>query len=179
MNNKALLESLYLENREQIAIYIKSKIYSKEQSDVDDCVQETFMIAIKKSLTADLGEHPNIKGWLFKVAKNVIAKFNIARMKTKEKIDKDVKMDLIIDGNDPINQLIEDLAYEEFDIETLRSEIIGVLTESERVLFDLRVKGLSFKEISNILHKTEDAVGSKYRRIRQKLEIRLKKSTFI
>ena len=179
MNNKKILDDLYLENRGRLALYIKSKIYSKEQSDVEDCVQETFVKAVEKSLTTDLAEHPELESWLFRIAKNVLMKFNTAYMKSKEHIDIETDMSQIPDNNNSINQLIEDIAFAEIDIEKLRAKLFEILTESEKELFDLKRDGRTTKAISVMLHKSEDSIKAKYKRIRQKLKERLKKVTHL
>ena len=177
LNNDKLLADLYSENRERIAIYIKSKIYSKEQADVYDCVQEVFLIAFKKSLETNLGEHPNIKGWLFKVAQNVALKFNTSYMKARENLEIEQDMSLIPDSNSPINQLIEDIAFDEIDIEKFRADLTEILTENENDLFDMKFVGKTNKEISVVLNISENAVKQKYKRIRQKLKSHYEKVT--
>jgi len=101
------LNILYLENRTALALFINSLIYSNNRNDVEDCLQEVFLIVIRKSKTDDIENHPNIKGWLFTIAKNVANKFNSVYMKIKS--GNSVAPESLTDGEDFTQQILEDI----------------------------------------------------------------------
>ena len=160
------LNRLYAENRTNLALYINSIIYSKSHDDIEDCLQETFLIVIRKSKTSDIADHPDIKGWLFTIAKNVSYKFNTAYMKRKSLSTSEIE----IKHQDFTDQLLEDIIYSEIDQENLLNDIESGLTTSEREIFELRQQNFKYKEIAEILNKSESTVKSTYSRLKPKIE---------
>lgn len=175
LDNTEFLNRLYLENRIKLALFIKSIIYSKNYDDAEDCLQETFLIVIKKSHTEDISNHPNIKGWLFTIAKNVSLKFNSAYMKDKANLTDPECLEYVAGEQDFTEQLIEDIIYEETDKEKLLDNITSELTQSERKIFELRQKNLKNQEIAKALNKSESTVKSTYSRLKPKVEAEIKK----
>ena len=167
------LNILYSQNRTGLALFINSVIYSKNRNDIEDCLQEVFLIVIRKS-KADginsLENHPNIKGWLFAIAKNVTHKFNSAYMKTsKTELDNSVNAELLTGEEDFTEQLLEDIIFDEINKEQLIGNLKSELTKSEREIFELRMKKFNNREIADMLNKSESTVKSTYSRLKPKL----------
>ena len=165
MSKNHFLNTLYLENRTSLALFINSLIYSKNCNDVEDCLQEVFLIVIKKSKTDNIEAHPNIKGWLFTIAKNVVSRFNAAYMKARANASDSAELS----EEDFSEQLMEDIIYSETNQEKLLSDMRNELSKSEREIFELRLKKLSNKEIAEILNKSESTVKSTFSRLKPKL----------
>jgi len=165
-DNQNFLNVLYLENRVSLALFIGSRIYSKDYNDIEDCLQEVFLIVIRKSMTENLAAHPSPKGWLFEIAKNVALKFNAVYMKQKtfaSSLENFLERDFT-------EQLIEDIAYNEIDQDTLIADMMSQLTANEREIFSLRLQKFSNKEIAEMLNKSESTVKSTYSRLKPKLK---------
>ena len=175
MDTTAFLNQLYLENRINLTLFIKSIIYSKSYNDAEDCLQETFLIVIRKSQTDDISNHPNIKGWLFSIAKNVSLKFNSAYMKDKSHLTDPEGLEFAVGEQDFTEQLIEDIIYEETDKDELVENITLELTQSERKIFELRQQNFKNKEIAGMIGKSESTVKSTYSRLKPKVEAEIKK----
>ena len=169
LKNKAFLSKLYSENRKNILRFINSQIYSKNIDDVEDCVQEVFLVAVRKSQSVDIENHPNIKGWLFLIAKNIVSRFNRAYIKANHAMDAESDINLLVE-EDFTNQMIEDIIYEAVDKEKLMNDLTENLSENDKILFMMKRKGKSNKEISVIFNISENAVASRYKRLRQKLK---------
>jgi len=170
LNKNRFLNLLYSENRTTLALFISSRIYSKNSNDVEDCLQEVFLIVIRKSKTEDIESHPNIKGWLFMIAKNVANKFNTAYMKRKSASSNSPNSELLINEEDFTEQILEDIIYNETNQEKLLNDMKNELTKNEREIFELRLQKLSNKEIAEVLNKSESTVKSTYSRLKPKLK---------
>ena len=53
--------------------------------------------------------------------------------------------------------------------EDLYNDIVSILTDKEAEVFELRSKGFSYREISNLLNTTEKSVGKNIERIKEKI----------
>lgn len=179
LDKEELLSSLYNECSENLTIFIKSQIYSKSHSDAEDCVHDVFLIAVKKAETLDIKIHPNIKGWLFKIAKHVVNKFNTYYMKSTLNVvyaEVDINS-LISDDKDFTNRLIEDIIYDEIDKKKFIDDITKTLLKNEKELFLMKLKGVSNKDIAVVFNISENAVKSRYKRILKKLRKNYKNAT--
>jgi RNA polymerase sigma factor (sigma-70 family) len=153
-------------------LFIGSRIYSKDYNDIEDCLQEVFLIVIRKAKTENLEQHPNLKGWLFEIAKNIAYKFNTAYMKTKSGLCNFENLGDIdsLHTADFTKQLLEDMVYGEIDQEQLIDTMKSGLTASEREIFELRMQSFSNTEIAALLNKSESTVKSTYSRLKPKLK---------
>jgi len=178
LNKTEFLSNLFVENKDNLSIFIKSQLHSNRYTDVEDCVQETFLIAVKKITDSIVENHPNVKGWLFSIAKNITKQFNSDYMRTEYNINTEVDMSLLVaEDRDFTYQLIEDIVYNDIDVERIKEHLIEKLTENERDLYMLKSNGKSNREISVIFNISENAVSSRYKRIRQKLRKIYEKAT--
>ncbi|MDR2572488.1 MAG: sigma-70 family RNA polymerase sigma factor, partial [Oscillospiraceae bacterium] len=169
LDKKEYLSNLIIKNQYDVFSFIQNRIYSKSIHDVEDCVQEVFLTATRKIMSMDVESHPKIDGWLFAIAKNIIARFNKKYMKTKNYLDTEADVDtLITDDRDFTHQLIEDIVYGEIDKEEFKETISKELSEDDKRLYRMKLKRLSNKEISVIFNISENAVKQRYKRIKQK-----------
>ena len=142
------MEELYRENVKLVFNYLKSLCNDSELA--EELTQETFYKAIKgiKKFKGD----SKISTWLCKIAKNLWINHQI----------KENKMTTIsYDSNEQIEKMLIDENIEN-DIEN-RNDLIRLykkihkLDEKTKEVFYLRIKGeLSFKEIGEILNKSEE-----------------------
>ena len=171
MGNDDFIVNLYSDYNKRIAYFIKSQIYSKDFADVEDCVQEVFLIVTRKVKSDSMPNHPNTLGWLYSIAKNVSNKFNASYLKNKTIRLESEDADAIFNDSDFANQSIEDIIYKEINQEELIHKMKGSLPKNERDLFEMKFeKRLSNDEIADILNKSNDAVRTKCTRIKQKLK---------
>lgn len=142
------MEELYKKYSKLVYNYLYSLSKNKETS--EEFTQETFYRAIK-GINSFRGEC-KVSIWLCQIAKNLWIDY----------LNKEKNMKLVsIDGDDYITNLLIDESSEN-DIEDRNEKIalykqIHKLDDKTKEVFYLRIKGeLSFKEIGEILDKTEE-----------------------
>lgn len=142
------MEKLYKEYSKLVYNYLKS--LCQEHSIAEELTQETFYKAIKG--IKKFNNECKMSTWLCQIAKNTWIDY-LRKEKKKEIIS--------IDEDNLIEKLIVDKTLEE-NVEE-RSEIIKLykyihkLNNNTKEVFYLRIKGeLSFKEIGEILDKSEN-----------------------
>ncbi len=127
----------------------------------DDLVSETFYRAIKN---IDSFKEGNLFGWLCTIEKNVY--FN--HLKKKENMN--VSLD---DENFPeyaSSSNVEDEVIKAAERARLK-KCIESLSETEREVVTLRTQsGLSFKEIGDVMHKSENWARVTFYRCKEKLK---------
>lgn len=156
------MEELYKEYSKLVYNYLKSLCDNPETA--EELTQETFYKAIK-TVSKFRGEC-KVSTWLCQIAKN----------EWKDHIEKERKVKLVsIDEDIYIEKLLVDSSSEN-ELED-RAEIINLykeihkLDEKTREVFYLRIKGeLSFKDIGEILGKTEEWVRITFYRGKIKLK---------
>ena len=142
------MEELYKEYSKLVYNYLKSLCGKKEIA--EELMQETFYKAIK-GINKFKGES-KISTWLCQIAKNVWRDYLKKENKRKEiSYDDENYIDIL---------LLEESSNDDIDD---RQELINLyreihkLDEKTREVFYLRIKGeLSFKEIGEILDKSEE-----------------------
>jgi len=78
VTKRDFIEKIYRENADFIKAIIKSNLYSKNEQDIFDCVQDVFFTALKRD---DIQDHPNVKGWLCSTAKIIAKQYNTKYLK--------------------------------------------------------------------------------------------------
>jgi RNA polymerase sigma-70 factor (ECF subfamily) len=134
-----------------------------EISYAEDIVNNVFELFCKKWNSL---ENKNYKSWLYETANNLLKNFY---KKQKRKKEKETYID---------ESIIETLSYEQNfeninddEIEKYKIEILEILTEKERQLFDMKyVKKLSRAQISEKLHIPENTVKQRLYRLREKIK---------
>lgn len=170
MDKQDFIKKIYEENYKFIASIIKSQLYSKNPHDISDCVQDVFKAALRKE---DIQEHEKIKAWLCETAKNIVKQYNKKFLNAKN-LGREIEDNDIITG-DFSNQVIENDLFDGAIEKGVIEEAIKSLSYFERDFYNLRYKKkLSYKEISLITGKTENALNAKNTRIKQKIKMFLK-----
>lgn len=149
------------------ALPLKRYVYSlcHNETTAEDVTAEAFYRAIKN---IDSFKEGNIFTWLCTIAKNIY--FNMVKKKENENVSLD-------DENMPEpaspDSVEEQCLKKETSIEMYRQ--IQALEASERDVVYLRIfAGLSYKEIGDILNKSESYVRVTYFRCKEKLKGRMK-----
>lgn len=161
-----------------------TKFVSSKGFDFNDLFQEGRL-----GLTQALNDFKNQRNVSFFTFANLcidrqISSFlrNIAREK-HEVLNNSISLDTTINTiGRPITDLIlddknidpEESFIEMEEKEQLFSEIDKLLTESERDVFNLRVQGFTYKEISQLLNITEKSIGGTMGRIKVKIKKAMK-----
>ncbi len=158
-NSSAQMEEIYL----KYCIPLKKFAFTlcRNEDLADDIVSETFYRAIKNF---DNYMEGNLFAWLCTIAKNTY--FN--HLKKKDNLH-----DSIDDENFREVAGGDDVEAEVMKREEKRklSECIGRLSDNEREVVNYRINtGFSFKEIGDVLHKSENWARVTFYRCKEKLK---------
>jgi RNA polymerase sigma-70 factor (ECF subfamily) len=174
-NKKALLEareanehrlvSLYEEYYGKVARYIFVRI--GDRSEAEDLASEVFLKALDSLKTYQERGLP-MQAWLFRIAHNLVVDHlrKVSRQKTVPIGDIDIP-----DKSDPV-------AVAETNLEMERvTRAMQSLTEDQREVIRLRfMAGLTSKEVSQVLNKSDGAVREMQRASLEKLRNLLNES---
>lgn len=157
--------------------YLTVVIYNHLDDDcpkhyTDDCLQETFRIALEKRYDPKFNHNP--KAWLVVAAKYVVDNFN-RTYKTYEKHH--AYDDEAI--NIPYSQdLIEDLAFK-LEIENhILEKIKQDLSRDDALFFKMRFEyNMEVETIAKELEMKEGAVHTRLSRVKKKVKVLIKKYT--
>ena len=132
----------------------------------EDITNEVFELLCQKWQNL---ENKNYKSWLYKTADNFIKNFH---KKHKRRIEKEMYIDDSITDIFSYEQNFEIISDEE--IEKYKDEILKILTERERQLFDMKyIEKLSIAQIGEILHISKNNVKQRLYRLREKIKIEI------
>ena len=155
--NKENFGEVYDTYAQKIYQFIYYKTYNKEIA--EDLVSQTFLRALEKLHYFDPAKG-TMSAWLYQIARNIVADHYRARKYT---VDIEDVWDLASDQNVEL-----DLENRE-QLEELR-EVLKKLPGDQRDMLILRIwQDLSYKEIAQILDKTEGACKMMFSRIIAKL----------
>lgn len=155
---EAKLAGLYEEYYEKIARYVYVRIGNR--GDAEDIAGEVFLKALK-SLKSYRERGIPMQGWLFRIAHNLTV--DHLRKNAKRKT---VAIDSVIlpDNDDPADKASRKIEYERV------CQAMKQLTMDQREVINLRFfGGLSSKEVSSILNKSDGAVREMQRAAVEKL----------
>lgn len=152
MNNNSIYKEIANKYYNDIYKYCYYKLgYHRE--DAEECTQEVFMILLIK--WKSLSSHENIRGWLYRVADNVMR--NYSRKSNKYKNELSVLEDISL--NIKYNE--DDGAF----------DILSILTIAERnLLKEYYLDKATAKELSVKYKLSENAIYVKIHRIKIKLK---------
>lgn len=125
--------------------------------DADDIVSDIFKKAFEKYKTINC----NKKSWLFSIARNAVIDFY--RKKKDIAIGDDLEQYAYPD-------VLEDKFDKEAELKCLKKSIYSLSKEEIEIINLKYFSGMSNRELSEVLNKTEDAVKMKSYRIIQKLK---------
>lgn len=156
---KAFVEKLFRDNHKLLYKRIFELLQSVDPSAAEDCLSNLFLTLCLSA--GKVMEHENPTAWLFLTAKFICLKHvrNIGySTKRNIPIDENVANSLS-DGQDLEEKVINDILYCQWENQGMREKLLKGLNPNEREILKLRFeKGLSNKEIGDILNKSEDAV---------------------
>ena len=169
-NDDALFEELCIKYYEQIYSFCNRLVNGQKQyiDFVEDCTQNTFLEAQKHFIK--LKTHPNIEGWLYTTARNLINNtYRSHYLKKKHEI---------FWGEEITATSLDDLAKEideplngSYDPDKLCSEILSKLYKNEYNLYiDYYKTKLSITELSKKYDISASAVTSRIYRLKKKIK---------
>ena len=153
------IEQIYKEYFETVYKYLLCLTHNKDTA--EELTQETFCKAVK-SIDKFKGDC-KISVWLCQIAKNLW--YDECRKNKKIHINEDAELEEIPDINS-----LEDIAISNNEKSILYKKLNQLDNQTRKVIL-LRITGdLSFKEIANILNKTENWARITFYRGKQKLK---------
>lgn len=154
------MEEIYKEYSKYVFNYLLS--FTNNVEIAEELMQETFYSAIKN--IHKFRNDSSLKTWLYKIAKNKWIDYCKATKKIKE-----TDIDCISEKFLMINSFEEDYASREELLEVYKK--IHNLDEKTKEVVYLRIKcEFNFKEIGNIMGKTEEWARIKFYRAKIKLK---------
>ena len=156
------IEQFYKYNFRVVYCYLFS--LCRDQYTAEDLTSETFLRAIRKIDTYDDRMKPST--WLCTIGRNLY----LNQVK-KESRRVDLEKVILADQDSP-----EDIVIRKESIQRL-VQIIEELEEPRRQLFLLRRQGLGYREIAEIMEKTETWARVTYYRVKESVLQRLEENT--
>jgi len=158
-------EQLFLRYHKKLYHFCKKIINSKEEA--ENLVQSVFMEIWENRIGLD--EDKSFGGYLFKIAKN--KGYNIIRKMINEK----AYLEYVAGKGNP-HMLVDDGGYEFRQITETIVHLINSLPPRRKEIFLLsRDKGLSYKEIAQMLQISENTVDTQIRNVLDYLREEVKK----
>jgi RNA polymerase sigma-70 factor, ECF subfamily len=156
------------------ALYTAALRMTRNPSDAEDLVQETYLKAYRAFATFELGT--NLKAWLYRILTNTYINTYRAKKRRPEIADVEDVEDLYLyrhlagDGTAALSRSAEDEALERFTDSDVK-EAIESLPENFRMAVLLAdVEGFSYKEIADITDVPIGTVMSRIHRGRKALQ---------
>ncbi|GGF98624.1 DNA-directed RNA polymerase sigma-70 factor [Paenibacillus aceti] len=163
-------EELYNKYYKRIYTYCQKRVkWQNELSDLaEDCTQNTFLEAHRQ--ISRLRSHPNIEGWLYTTARNMI---NHSYRSMYAKKRREVILDETISNSlMELDQDLERLFHEHINYEALCSEILGRLNEKEYELYtDYYQNRMSVSSLSEKYGITVTATTTRIHRLKKKIKM--------
>lgn len=156
------IEQFYKTNYRVVYCYLFS--LCRDQYTAEDLTSETFLRAIKKIDTYNDRMKPST--WLCTIGRNLY----LNQVK-KESRRADLEKVILADPDSP-----EDVLIRKENVRQL-VQIIEELEEPKRQLFLLRRQGLGYREIADIMGKTETWARVTYYRVKESVLQRLEENT--
>jgi RNA polymerase sigma-70 factor (ECF subfamily) len=149
---------LYRRYLDRVYDYAASRLGSREAA--EDAAQSTFLRVV--AALPRCREDTIFAGWLFAIARNVVIDAHRARQRLVGPLDE--ALELRDPGDTPEELLLQDERSRELSGARERC-----LSPAEREVLDLRLQGLSDREIAAALGRSHGAVRSAQYRLIQKL----------
>lgn len=171
-NNKsdeAFYELLCTKYFNQIYYYCKSLVKGQEQfiDFVEECTQDTFLAA-RKQITK-LRDHPNIEGWLYTTARNLInSSYRSMYIKKRHEVSID---DTIANTLSEPDTEFEKLFDDAIDLDKLSAEILRKLNTNEYDLYiDYFVNNISVSDLATKYDISVTATTTRIYRLKKKIK---------
>ena len=152
--SQSALSRIYLKNVNDLFAF--GCKFTVDKSLVKDCIQDIFITLIQTR--TKLSETKNVKGYLFKSLKRKIIKETVHRHKFEEIVERgDYRFEIEFENLDQI-----EFEKDKYSVKTLaiRSAVESLTSRQKEALYLRFYFGLSHKEISDVLHLTEQSSRS-------------------
>ncbi len=170
-NDEAFYEDLCNQYFERIYFYCQRLVRGQEQfmDFVEDCTQNTFLEARKQ--ISRLRTHPNVEGWLYTTARNLINhSYRSFYIKKKHEV--------VLDDNISASLIGFENEMEEFlnntntiDWDRLCADILGQLNQNEYELYrDYYKSNLSVSELAKKYDVSGNAMTKRIYRLKKKIK---------
>jgi len=170
LKDEVSTEELYIKYYDRIYAYCKKRVkWQKKFHDIaEDCTQNTFLEAHRQIST--LRSHPNIEGWLYLTARNMI---NNAFRSLYTKKQREIILDETVSNTlMQWDQELERLFKEAINLDHLCSEILGRLSMQEYELYTNYYKErMSVSSLSKRYGITATAVTTRIHRLKKKIKM--------
>lgn len=172
-NNKRddiFYEELCNKYYEQIYFFCNRLVKGQEQflDFVEECTQNTFLEARKQ--ISKLRTHPNIEGWLYTTARNLINN-SYRSMYIKKKHELYIEDDISCTSAYEIDKELEDPFYSNIDLDKLCTEILSMLNEKENNLYiDYYKRNMPIADLSQKYGISSTAVTTRIYRLKIKIK---------
>ncbi|MFC5701723.1 RNA polymerase sigma factor [Cohnella faecalis] len=167
--NAALQEQLYKQFYNFLYRPVMQLIH--DHSATEDIIQETFLTTLRKP-PKDVLDEPRFKAWIKIVAKNNV----INHLRKTKNYRTDISLESVISMGIPFAAASESVELQA-ELNSLKEQISLHLKEmrpDHRAVLEMKwKKGLSYKEIADELHETEDTIRQKLFRARMSLKNKL------
>ena len=159
----AQVQECYDKYRLKLFNYCLSRLEGSREA-ADDCVQETFIVFYNKLLEGNQFDDP--RTFLYRTANNFV---NRQKQKDARQMRKHVSLESIE------NLSVTDEEYDErldlIDYELFAKMLIGVLSDEEKELYNLRyIQKISVEEMSGRLGISRPAASMRLIRLRNKIK---------
>ena len=168
-NDEAFYESLCNQYFERIYFYCRRLVRGQEQfmDFVEDCTQNTFLEARKQ--ISHLRNHPNIEGWLYTTARNLINQ-SYRSMYIKKRHE--VMMDNNTSGTlMEFEHYLEELFNSSVDLDRLCADILSELNANESDLYrDYYKDNMSIPALAKKYDVSATAITTRIYRLKKKIK---------
>lgn len=168
-NDDTFYEDLCDRYFHRISVYCRSLVKGQEQflDFVEECTQNTFLEARKQ--ISKLKNHPNVEGWLYATARNLINNsYRNMYIKKRHEVSIDDNITGALIG---LDDDLEELFYNTLDLDEISIEILGKLKQSEYDLYLDYYKGnMSVKELSQKHDISATAMTTRIYRLKKKIK---------
>jgi RNA polymerase sigma-70 factor, ECF subfamily len=152
------------------ALYGYAMALTRNPSEAEDMVQETYLRALPAM--SRLRDQSNVKGWLFKILRNIWLNQFRKRKTSPQIAEIDGESGVAVELADPGKQ--PDSAYlSKVDAARVRAAIDSLPTEFREIILLREFEELSYREISGLLDCPAGTVMSRLARARSKLRVLL------
>lgn len=133
----------------------------------EECTQETFIEA-KKQIDK-LRSHPNVKGWLYQTAKNLVNN-SVRKYHTKNKYIYPINEKLAY-SNTTIEDELDKIYEDGIDIDNLRTEVLKQLKDKDCKFYeDYFIKKLTVQEMAEKYNISASAIYTRIHRLKIKIQ---------
>ena len=164
--NKEFITRIYSDEYKSIVVQaIKRTCSDISESDSDDCVSDVYLTALG---TAGLDTHPDIKGWLYNVARNIAKRYRKRQgfLKVKQ-FNETISVEVASEID--VAEIVENrMCGEKSELLTLLQRNLKV---SEYTLFKMKyIDGKSNNEIADFIGIKTHSVDVKITRLHEKIK---------